>query len=59
MKYYIVGAGCGDPGLITVKGMELLQTAMSYHLGPIGPYFIAVILFLLLIILIVLEVFML
>lgn len=25
MKYYIVGAGCGDPGLITVKGMELLE----------------------------------
>lgn len=27
MKYYIVGAGCGDPGLITVKGMELLEKA--------------------------------
>lgn len=27
MKYYIVGAGCGDPGLITVKGMELLKQA--------------------------------
>ncbi|MCL2460347.1 MAG: cobalt-precorrin-4/precorrin-4 C(11)-methyltransferase [Euryarchaeota archaeon] len=26
-KYYIVGAGCGDPGLITVKGMELLKRA--------------------------------
>ena len=24
---YIVGAGCGDPGLITVKGMELLKQA--------------------------------
>ena len=28
MKYYIVGAGCGDPGLITVKGMELLQNML-------------------------------
>ncbi len=27
MKYYIVGAGCGDPGLITVKGMDLLRRA--------------------------------
>ena len=27
MKFYIVGAGCGDPGLITVKGMELLKRA--------------------------------
>ena len=27
MKYYIVGAGCGDPGLITVKGMDLLKRA--------------------------------
>ena len=27
MKYYIVGAGCGDPGLITGKGMELLKKA--------------------------------
>lgn len=27
MKYYIVGAGCGDPGLITVKGMGLLKKA--------------------------------
>ena len=26
-KCYIVGAGCGDPGLITVKGMELLKRA--------------------------------
>ena len=27
MKYVIVGAGCGDPGLITVKGMQLLKEA--------------------------------
>ncbi len=27
MKYYIVSAGCGDPGLITVKGMDLLKRA--------------------------------
>lgn len=25
--FYIVGAGCGDPGLITVKGMDLLKRA--------------------------------
>jgi precorrin-4/cobalt-precorrin-4 C11-methyltransferase len=25
--FYIVGAGCGDPGLITVKGMNLLKRA--------------------------------
>ncbi|MCP1662397.1 MAG: cobalt-precorrin-4/precorrin-4 C(11)-methyltransferase [Methanocalculus sp. MSAO_Arc1] len=25
--FYIVGAGCGDPGLITVRGMELLKKA--------------------------------
>ncbi|TGU84984.1 precorrin-4 C(11)-methyltransferase, partial [Mesorhizobium sp. M00.F.Ca.ET.186.01.1.1] len=27
MKLYIVGAGPGDPDLITVKGMKLLQKA--------------------------------
>ncbi|MCQ1539131.1 cobalt-precorrin-4/precorrin-4 C(11)-methyltransferase [Methanocalculus taiwanensis] len=26
-EFYIVGAGCGDPGLITVKGMDLLKKA--------------------------------
>lgn len=30
----------------SLQGMELLQTAMSYHLGSIGTYFIAAILFL-------------
>lgn len=30
----------------SLQGMELLQTAMSYHLGSIGTYFIAIILFL-------------
>ena len=27
MKIYIVGAGPGDPDLITVKGLNILQTA--------------------------------
>ena len=27
MKIYIVGAGPGDPDLITVKGLKILQTA--------------------------------
>lgn len=27
MKYTIVGAGCGDPELITVKGLRLLKEA--------------------------------
>ncbi|HJJ76807.1 MAG TPA: SAM-dependent methyltransferase, partial [Methanocorpusculum sp.] len=27
MKYTIVGAGCGDPELITVKGLCLLKEA--------------------------------
>ena len=26
-KVYLVGAGPGDPGLITVKGMELIKKA--------------------------------
>ncbi|WP_260983207.1 SAM-dependent methyltransferase, partial [Bacillus licheniformis] len=26
MKIYIVGAGPGDPDLITVKGLNILQT---------------------------------
>ncbi|MDO8841331.1 cobalt-precorrin-4/precorrin-4 C(11)-methyltransferase [Methanocalculus sp.] len=26
-QFFIVGAGCGDPGLITVKGMDLLKRA--------------------------------
>lgn len=30
----------------SLQGMELLQTAMNYHLGPGGTYFIAIILFL-------------
>jgi precorrin-4/cobalt-precorrin-4 C11-methyltransferase len=27
LKYYIVGAGCGDPDLITIKGLNLLKKA--------------------------------
>lgn len=43
MKYYIVGAGCGDPGLITVKGMELLQKAdvLIYAGSLVNPELVA------------------
>ena len=43
MKYYIVGAGCGDPGLITVKGMELLQKAdeLIYAGSLVNPALVA------------------
>lgn len=43
MKYYIVGAGCGDPGLITVKGMELLQKAdvLIYAGSLVNPKLVA------------------
>lgn len=43
MKYYIVGAGCGDPGLITVKGMELLENAdvLIYAGSLVNPELVA------------------
>ena len=43
MKYYSVGAGCGDPGLITVKGMELLQKAdvLIYAGSLVNPELVA------------------
>ncbi|MDR0980566.1 MAG: precorrin-4 C(11)-methyltransferase [Methanocalculaceae archaeon] len=43
MKYYIVGAGCGDPGLITVKGMELLEKAdvLIYAGSLVNPELVA------------------
>ncbi|MDU9376508.1 Cobalt-precorrin-4 C(11)-methyltransferase [Methanocorpusculaceae archaeon Sp1] len=43
MKYYIVGAGCGDPGLITVKGMELLKQAdvLIYAGSLVNPELVA------------------
>ncbi len=37
MKVYLVGAGPGDPGLITVKGRRILERADSIlydHLAP-------------------------
>jgi uroporphyrinogen III methyltransferase/synthase len=37
-KVYLVGAGPGDPGLLTTRGRELLRTAdVVYHDGLIGP----------------------
>lgn len=43
MKYYIVGAGCGDPGLITVKGMALLEKAdvLIYAGSLVNPELVA------------------
>lgn len=40
--FYIVGAGCGDPGLITVKGMDLLKRAdlLIYAGSLINPQLI-------------------
>ena len=29
---YLVGAGPGDPGLVTVKGMELIKKSRLYYL---------------------------
>ena len=31
-KIWIVGAGPGDPDLITVKGLHILQTADCYYI---------------------------
>ena len=43
MKYYIVGAGCGDPGLITVKGLDLLKRAdiLIYAGSLVNPELVA------------------
>ncbi len=41
--FYIVGAGCGDPGLITVKGMDLLKRAdiLIYAGSLVNPELVA------------------
>ncbi len=43
MKYYIVGAGCGDPELITVKGQKLLEKAdvVIYAGSLVNPALVA------------------
>ncbi len=42
-NFYIVGAGCGDPGLITVKGMDLLKRAdiLIYAGSLVNPELVA------------------
>lgn len=37
---------CPDEVINGLVGMDLLQTAMAYHIGPVGPIFMAAVLFL-------------